>query len=53
MRVYGDWQTHVPEARGDRRDKRPAYVSPLCTLGKVAGSVRRLSTVTFFPRGLG
>ena len=31
MRVYGDWQTHVPEARGDRRDKRPAYVSPLCT----------------------
>ena len=31
MCVYGGWKTNVPEAREDSRDKRPAYVSSLCT----------------------
>ena len=52
LRAYGGWQTHVPAARGTVGTNIPLTWVPMYTAGKLAGSVRRLSTVTFSLSGL-
>ena len=49
------WGLANPRSRsqGDRRDKLSLTWVPMYSAGKVAGSVRRLITVTFSLRGLG
>jgi hypothetical protein len=53
VRACEGWQTHVPTARVDRRDERPAYESPLCTpQGRSPGVYVRLSAAMLYLGGL-